>query len=108
MIEALEKEFDGTWYMFLRLHPKLAAKMEKLKIRHVRNRLIDVSQRPNMNEIIAGADGFLIDYSSAIFKAAIAGQPDFLYVDDLEEYVEGRGDLKFDMYKLPFSVAIVS
>ncbi|MCI8724727.1 MAG: hypothetical protein HFG66_01120 [Hungatella sp.] len=106
LIEALEKRFGGTWYVFLRLHPQLAAKMEKLKIRHVWNRLIDVSQRPDMNEIIAGADGFLTDYSSAVFEAAMAGQPGFLYADDLEEYVEDRGDLMFDMYKLPFPVAL--
>lgn len=106
LVEAFEKRFGGTWYVFLRLHPQLAAKMEKLKIRHVWNRLIDVSQRPDMNEIIAGADAFLTDYSSAVFEAAMAGQPGFLYVDDLEEYVEDRGDLMFDMYKLPFPVAL--
>lgn len=106
LIEALEKRFGGTWYVFLRLHPQLAAKMEKMNIVHGGNRLIDVSQRPDMNEIIAGADGFLTDYSSAIFEAAMAGQPVFLYADDLEEYVKDRGDLMFDMYKLPFPVAL--
>ena len=32
--------------------------------------------------------------------------PGFIYADDLEEYVADRGDLFFDMYKLPFPVAL--
>ena len=65
-----------------------------------------MSQRPDMNEIIAGADAFLTDYSSAVFEAAMAGIPGFIYADDLEDYVEDRGDLMFDMRELPFPVAL--
>ena len=59
-----------------------------------------------MNEIIAGADAFLTDYSSAIFEGAMIELPGFIYADDLEEYVADRGDLFFDMYQLPFPVAL--
>lgn len=106
LIGALEKRFGGKWYIFLRLHPQLAAKMQGVKVRQGSERLIDVSQRPDMNEIIAGADAFLTDYSSAIFESAMIGLPGFIYADDLEEYVADRGDLFFDMYKLPFPVAL--
>lgn len=106
LIEALEKRFGGTWYIFLRLHPQLAAKMQGLKVGQASEKLIDVSQRPDMNEIIAGADAFLTDYSSAIFEGAMIGMPGFIYADDLEEYVADRGDLFFDMYKLPFPTAL--
>lgn len=106
LMKVLEQRFGGNWYIFLRLHPQLAAKMEKLKIRQLSDRLIDVSQRPDMNEIIAGTDAFLTDYSSAIFEANMIGIPGFIYADDLEEYIADRGDLFFDMYKLPFPVAL--
>ncbi len=106
LLDALEKRFNGKWYIFLRMHPQLAAKMEKLKTHHVSERLIDVSQRPDMNEIIAGCDAFLTDYSSAIFEANMIGIPGFIYADDLEEYIADRGKLFFDMYKLPFPVAL--
>lgn len=106
LIAALEQRFGGTWYVFLRLHPQLAVRMEKLETGQESKRLIDVSQRPDINEIIAGSDGFLTDYSSAIFEAAMAGQPGFIYTDDLEEYITDRGDLMFDMDKLPFPVAL--
>ena len=106
LTESLEKRFGGQWYIFLRLHPQLAAKMEALHTGQTSDRLIDVSQRPDMNEIIAGTDAFLTDYSSAVFEAAMAGVPGFIYADDLEVYVNDRGDLMFDMRKLPFPVAL--
>lgn len=106
LIEALEKRFGGTWYIFLRLHPQLAAKMQGIKVGQALDRLIDVSQRPDMNEIIAGADAFLTDYSSAIFEGALIELPGFIFADDLEEYVADRGELFFDMYKLPFPAAL--
>lgn len=106
LIEALEKRFGGKWYIFLRLHPQLAAKMQGIKVGQASDRLVDVSQRPDMNEIIAGADAFLTDYSSAIFESAMIELPGFIYADDLEEYVADRGDLFFDMYQLPFPVAL--
>lgn len=106
LIEALERRFGGKWYIFLRLHPQLAARMRGVKVGQASDRLVDVSQRPDMNEIIAGADAFLTDYSSAIFEGAMVRLPGFIYADDLEEYVADRGDLFFDMRKLPFPVAL--
>lgn len=106
LVSSLEKRFGGTWYIFLRLHPQLAAKMDRLRTNQFLERLVDVSQRPDMNEIIAGADAFLTDYSSAVFEANMIYLPCFIYADDLEDYVADRGDLMFDMYKLPFPVAL--
>lgn len=106
LIKALEKRFRGKWYIFLRLHPQLAAKMQRVKVGQASDRLVDVSQRPDMNEIIAGVDAFLTDYSSAIFEGAMVRLPGFIYADDLEEYVADRGNLFFDMRELPFPVAL--
>lgn len=105
-IRALEERFGGIWYVFLRLHPQLSARKEKLRTGQTSERLIDVSDRPDMNEIIAASDAFLTDYSSAIFEANMIGIPGFIYADDLQEYIAERGDLFFDMYKLPFPVAL--
>ena len=106
LVHTLEKRFGGRWFVFLRLHPQLAAKMDTLRTHQISERMIDVSQRPDMNEIIATADAFLTDYSSAIFEANMIGIPGFIYADDLEAYIADRGDLFFDMYKLPFPVAL--
>lgn len=102
VIDALEKRFGGKWYVFLRLHPQLAAQMAGMPVNEVSERLIDVSQRPDMNEIIAASDAFITDYSSAIFEGMLTGQPSFIYADDLQEYVADRGALMFDLEELPF------
>ncbi len=106
LIRSLERRFGGKWYIFLRLHPQLAAKMDELKTHQASERFIDVSQRPDMNEIIAGSDAFLTDYSSAIFEANMIYMPGFIYADDLKDYIADRGNLMFDVYKLPFPVAV--
>ena len=69
------------------------------------SRLIVVSQKGDFIEIFAGEDAFLTDYSSAIFEAAILEIPSYIYADDLEEYIEDRGELFFEIEKLPFPAA---
>lgn len=101
----LRKKFGGEWYIFLRLHPQLAAKMEKMPIMKEDNKLIDVSQRPDMNEIIAASDIMITDYSSAIFEGFLTKMPGFIYADDLDEYIADRGNLMFDMNEIPFQLA---
>lgn len=105
LIKALEQRFGGKWYIFLRLHPQLAAKMERMPVMDQNDRLIDVSQRPDMNEIIAACDAMITDYSTAIFEGFLTKMPGFIYADDLEDYVEDRGSLMFDMTEIPFPIA---
>ncbi len=105
MVEALEKRFGGVWYVFLRLHPQLAAQMDRLPVNTASDRFIDVSQRPDMNEIIAACDACLTDYSTAIFESFLTRIPGFIYADDLKEYVADRGKLMFTMEEIPFPVA---
>lgn len=105
LVETLEKRFGGVWYVFLRLHPQLAARMDHLPIKKASERFIDVSQRPDMNEIIAACDACLTDYSTAIFESFLTRMPGFIYADDLKEYVADRGKLMFSMEEIPFPVA---
>ncbi len=102
---ALHEKFGGTWYIFLRLHPQLAAQMEGIPLKNRSEYMVDVSQADDMNEVLAAADVFVTDYSSSAFDAANMRIPVFLYADDLKEYVEDRGELMWDMKKLPFGVA---
>lgn len=105
LISALERKFKGSWYIFLRLHPQLAAKMKNMPIAKNFDHLIDVSQEPDMNELIAASDAFLTDYSSAIFESFLIKMPSFIYADDLKEYIADRGELMFNMEDLPFPLA---
>ncbi|MCI8581824.1 MAG: hypothetical protein HFH13_01605 [Dorea sp.] len=106
ILDCMEKRFGGKWILFTRLHPQLAAKNEDFCMGKRLEGWIDVTHHPDMNELIAAADGFISDYSSAIFEAALLEIPCFIFADDLEDYVQNRGDLFFYMYKLPFPVAL--
>lgn len=105
LIRTLGQKFGGEWYVFLRLHPQLAGKMERMPVAEENNHLIDVSQRPDMNEIMAASDAIITDYSTVIFEGFLTGMPGFLYIDDLEAYVADRGNLMFDMGEIPFLLA---
>lgn len=105
LITALEKRFGGEWYVFLRLHPQLAAQMERFPVRENNRRLIDVSQRPDVSEIIAASDACLTDYSTVIFESFLTHVPGFIYADDLREYIVDRGHLMFELEEIPFPVA---
>ncbi len=103
VISALEKRFGGSWRIMLRLHPQLAALKERLNVSdEIGHRIIDVTQEPDMNELLAASDAFLTDYSSAMFESMLMYLPSFLYVDDLDEYMSDRGILMFDLDELPF------
>ncbi len=105
LLDALHKKFGGTWYLFLRLHPQLAAQMEGIPLKKKPEHMIDVSQADDMNEVLAAADVFVTDYSSSAFDAMNMHIPVFLYADDLQEYVQDRGKLMWDINELPFAVA---
>ena len=105
LVESLKKKFGGEWYIFLRLHPQLAAKLEKMELSKRTSNMIDVSQADDMSEVMAAADVFITDYSSSAFDAINIHMPVFLYADDLQDYLGERGHLMWDMYSLPFTVA---
>lgn len=105
LVQALSERFGGEWYVFLRLHPQLAAQLEKMPLTQHAEYMIDVSRAEDMNEVMAGCDVFITDYSSSAFDAINCCMPVFLYADDLETYEKERGKLMWDMKELPFSIA---
>ncbi|MEY8482219.1 CDP-glycerol glycerophosphotransferase family protein [Lachnospiraceae bacterium 48-21] len=105
LLGVLREKFGGVWYVFLRLHPQLAAQMEGIPLKQKDEYIVDVSQADDMNEVLAAADVFVSDYSSSSFDAILADIPVFLYMDDYEEYVKERGKLMWELDEMPFSVA---
>ena len=48
--------------------------------------VLDVSDYPDMQELLCAADILITDYSSSIWDFALIGKPCYLYVPDLKEY----------------------
>ena len=105
LLGALERRFGGQWYIMLRLHPQLAAKRLAMKTAQGADKIIEASQHPDMNELIAASDAFMSDYSSAMIEAAMIDLPIFICADDLEEYAKDRGAMMLEMHTLPYPVA---
>lgn len=105
LVAALKEKYGGNWYVFLRLHPQLAAQFEELPLKKRSEHMIDVSQADDMNEMLCASDVLVTDYSSTAFDALCAYIPVFVYADDLKEYVRDRGKLMWNMRSLPFPMA---
>lgn len=93
MLKNLSVRFGGTWYLFTRLHPQLAAQTKENGFPTLDDKVIDVSCEDDLYEILAGVDAFLTDYSSAAMDASYCGMPVFIYADDIMQYCHDRGNL---------------
>ena len=51
----------------------------------------DVSNYPDLQELLCCADILITDYSSTMWDYALLGRPCFLFIPDLEEYDRNRG-----------------
>ncbi|MCA5010846.1 CDP-glycerol glycerophosphotransferase family protein, partial [Clostridioides difficile] len=56
LVNALEQKFGGIWFVFLRLHPQLAAHLNQFPLTNGVENMIDVSQADDMNELAAASD----------------------------------------------------
>lgn len=58
-----------------------------------KQRVLDVTAYPEVNDLILAADAAVLDYSSIRFDVALTPSPMIFCVPDLEEYSGGRGFL---------------
>ena len=65
--------------------------------------IVDVSEYPDMQELLCACDVLITDYSSSIWDYSFTYKPCFLYVTDLEKYTSERGFGK-DIYSWGFPV----
>lgn len=68
------------------------------------SRILDVSAYPDMQELLGAASLLITDYSSAVWDYSFLFRPCFLYVPDLEEYLEKTG-FYVDIHEWPFAMA---
>lgn len=62
----------------------------------------DLSNYPDMQELLLACDCLITDYSSSMWDFSLTGKPCFLYVPDLKQYIEQRGfDKDIDSWGFP-------
>lgn len=78
----LQEKFGGEWIVLLRQHYFISnSEMEK------NEKVIDVSQYEDMQELILCSDCMISDYSSCMWDYIVTGNPCFVYAEDLNEYM---------------------
>ena len=83
--EAFEKRFGKKTQMLFRAHVYGKESAEDV---------LDLTIYPDMQELLYACDALITDYSSSMWDYSITEKPCFLYVPDLQRYIDQRG---FDM-----------
>lgn len=103
LIDVLEKSFGGKWILLCRLHPILSEKGLSKKVFTPSENIIDVTDYPDVQELMVAADAVLTDYSSVIYDFMLQNKPVFVLSKDLTEYDELRG-IHPNYFEMPFNV----
>lgn len=96
LIGALERKFGGQWVVLYRLHP-----MVSCNIKNDAQRLINVSNYDDMQELLLVSDILITDYSSCMWDFSLTKKPCFLFATDLQNYI-GERDFYRDIHTWPF------
>lgn len=102
VIGLLEKKYNKKWICLMRAHGGKAILLEYTK---TNTKIIDVTEYPDMTDILTVSDMLITDYSSCAGDFALTGNPVILYQDDYKIYTSRARSLVFEMDKTPFMIA---
>lgn len=102
VLDILEEKYARQWICLKRSHGGTKLILTGTK---EDGRIIDVSQYPDMNDLLLISDMLITDYSSCAGDFAYTGKPVLLYQDDFELYTTKDRSLIFDMKDTPYFVA---
>jgi len=88
-LPVMRAALGDEWVVLMRLHPSVRG--GATVGREHAGFAIDVSDWPDMNELMFVADLLITDYSSAIFEFALLGRPMAFFAPDYEAYERERG-----------------
>lgn len=80
LLNTLHNKFGGTWMLLYRGHYFNPVSKHN-------NGSIDVSTYPDMQQLLCVIDVLITDYSSSIWDFSFTDKPAFLFVPDLEAYI---------------------
>ncbi len=102
LIQTLEEKFGGKWVLFIRLHPAVASYSKQLI--PTENNIMDVSNYPDIQELMLISDILITDYSSCAYDFILTRRPAFIYANDIKEYNNERG-FYYPLEETPFPIA---
>ncbi len=99
LLDTLEEKFGGEWTLLVRFHPKTVAPKNFIATENI----IDVTNYPDVQELILISDVLISDYSSMIYDAMLSGKKIFIYAKDFDNYTAERG-FKPLYFELPLAI----
>lgn len=103
LLSAVEQRFGGEWQLAARWHPA-HDRAYKDQFLPSGAPVLNVSDYPDMQELLAAVDILVTDYSSCILDFMFTGRPGFIYAPDYRNYEQSRG-LCYPLEEAPFPVA---
>lgn len=101
--QAFECRFGGAWRMAVRLHPHDSKALAD-GVFSLPKSVIDVSDYPDMQELLITVDAGVTDYSSWIFDYLLGDGIGFVFAPDKAAYDQSRG-FYYPLEETPFPVA---
>ena len=96
-IEYVSKQIPQNTKLLVRFHPNT-------KFKGGFKNAINVTDYPDMQELLCATDILITDYSSSMFDMLIANKKCILFTKDKEEYLKNERGMYFEFEKLPFPI----
>lgn len=103
ILKACKERFGGHFVALVHLHPNIIKKFDCVS--YDQRRVIDTTDYPDMQELIAASDIMVSDYSSAIFDFVHTFRPSFRFATDIDAYSKDRGGMCFGIDEYPYPLA---
>ena len=103
LFKVLKKKFGGKWTLLMRFHPNVAATAFAKESFNGSENVINVTDYPDMQELILVSDVLISDYSSVIYDFMISDKPVFIFAKDYDTYPKERG-FKQTYFDLPYKI----
>ena len=102
LLAALSERFGGEWVILTRYHLLARKRLTNLSLPP---EVINVSDYPDIQELMRITDVGVTDYSSWICEYMLTGRPGFLFATDAAAYVKNERALFFPLNSMPFPLA---
>ena len=100
ILNLLEKKYSEKWVALMRAHPSQS------KLNGINNdKILDVSDYPDMADLLAISDILITDYSSSCNDYVLTYKPIILCHYDKEEYIKNHRELKFNPVDAGYIIA---
>lgn len=100
--KTFEQYYGCKCVIWIRLHPNISEESIQLDFEDVLN----VTDYPDMQNLLIACDVLLTDFSSSAFDALLMKKPVFLIAKDYESFIQNERKMYFDVNNLPFPFGI--